>query len=215
MSDEHGDSWDPFTPTDGDGHEERDERPEREERPSPFSHPMMPWVVVAVVVLVVIGILVAGRSDDGSDVRATAPTVPAEEKPVNRCPGYELGTNLFGVPKVAAEPGVHIWHDMDGFHLRLVPIEGELESITGTVVGEGRPLTLVEPAPPGSADEDGTLTFELTADDPELVFKRSCETTAVTFDLLTDGVAVAAERVTIGNGEIPPAVPVVLQQLPS
>src|SRR5699024_9322821 len=98
------------------------------------------------------------------------PNAEPAEKPANTCPGYELGTNLFGVPRVADEPGVHIWHDMDGFHLRLVPVEGELDSITGSVVGEGKPLTLVDPVPAGAADEGGTLTFELDADHPELLF---------------------------------------------
>lgn len=222
MADEGTPNWDPFEP-DVEHDPTPMPTPTSEGGASALSHPATPWVIVGVVVLIVTGILLMGRSDGESGDRAR-PTGddggavvdggngdPAPAK--DPCPGYEKGTNLFGVPAIAEEPGVHIWHDMAGFHLRLVPIDGTLESIQGTVVGDGVPLTLVEPAPPGSTEEDGLISFDLDAENPELLFKRSCETTAVTFDLTSDGAPIEPDRVSVGNDARPDAVPVVLRQL--
>lgn len=237
MTDEHGDQWDVFGPSaDPDP---ADPAPDPEptapsspgsgDRPSPMAHPAMPWVVVGVVVLVVIAAITLGRSDEGSGDRARGAVEETADRDAgvgddaggadggeprkNACPGYELGTNLFGEPEIASDPGVHVWHDIDGFHLRLVPIPGELESIQGTVVGEGVSLTLADPGAPGASDEDGLLRFDLNADQPEMWFKRSCDTTAVTFEITSGLEPVPVGQVTIGNGGHPPAMPFTLQQL--
>lgn len=220
MSEERGDHWDAFGPST----EPEADSPEDPDRPSPLSHPLVPWVVVGVVVVVVIALISMGRSDgDSSDRGRPAADAPdsggggdggdGAEAPKRTCPGYELGTNLFGEPQVASEPGVHVWHDIEGFHLRLVPIPGELEAIRGSVVGESVALSLAEPVPPGVSDEAGVLRFDLDAENPEMLFKRSCGTTAVEFEILNGAEPVPAESVTIGNGAHPPEVPFRLQQL--
>lgn len=185
-----------------------------------MSHPAAPWLAVALALVVVIGFLVVGRSKDDSAAkdRGTSNTQNAGKKgegepQKNACPGYEKGTNLFTEPAVAKDPGVHIWHDIDGFHLRLVPGEGSTDSIQGTVQGTGAALTLVEPALPGSTDNAGLLSFDLNAANPELSFKRSCRTTSVTFDIKSQGQPVSPTMITIGKDAHPDAVPVVLNQL--
>lgn len=188
------------------------------ESSSTFSNPMMPWIAVGIVLVIVIVILLVGRSDGGQaarDRRAPIPgpaEAPTEEQPKNACPGYELGTNLFGEPRTVADPGVHVWHDMQGFHLRLVPVPGSVEVVTGTVKARGAPLTLVE-ATDTITEADGTITFTVDGEQPEVHFKRSCRTTAVDFELEVDGAPLSAELVTVGNDGRPDTVPFTLHQL--
>lgn len=193
-----------------------------------------PWIVIGAALLVVLAlIVVAGNDDDGSASTAagasggSATTVaPADggaaptskpdaadtTKPADDCADFSLGANLLGVPGVASEPGVHVWHDVDGFHVRRVLGDGIPDEVTGTVTPTGPALVLVSPEAPAASVTDGVLSFTLGGGTDEVLFKAPCSTSKVTFDLQSAGAPLAASIVTVGRGETPPGVPFTLER---
>lgn len=172
-----------------------------------FEHPALPWVAVAFAILVVFAVILFGRGSDSDDKTAAAPggktsteepeEVVKNEKP---CKDYSYGANLLGIPGVTKEPGVHIWHDIQGFHLRLVTGEGSVDEVSGTIGWVGAELKVDPADQSGSVVVDGKIVFALTEDGQEVHFKAACKTEAVVFDLQSGGVPLDPAIITVGRG---------------
>ena len=185
-----------------------------------------PWVVIGAALLVVLGVIVVGGGDDdpsaarsGGATASTAAPAPdggdsskPDSKAPDDCADFSLGANLLGVPGVASEPGVHVWHDVEGFHVRRVVGGDAPEAVSGTVTPTGPELQLVAPSAPAASASGGAITFELSGTTDEVLFKAPCSTSKVTFDFRSGGAPLAADVVTVGRGETPPGVPFTLER---
>jgi len=193
-----------------------------EPKSSALNSPMAPWIAMAVVVVIALVVVLSTRGGD-SDPDKKADNTKTEQnesaqgsettettKPKNNCPGYSLGANLLGEPAVATQPGVRLWHDLKGFHVRYVPGPGIPAEVVGKVTPTGTAVTLVEPAAPAANQEGPAITFTLNEQTPDLLFKVSCSTSAVSFDLSSGGTPLRPDQISVGRGNVPPAVPVVL-----
>lgn len=178
-------------------------------RPLPgfLTRPTAPWVVVALAVVAIVAIVATGRGSATPDTSAQASGTGTAK---NTCLGFSYGANLLGEPAVAADPGVHIWQDIDGFHLRLVPGDGVPATVTGNLLWEGDAPTFAAGAPVGAV-QGAKVDLTLDATSPDLDFKVPCTTSRLVFVLLADGQPLAADLVTVGRGDqAVPAPPVVL-----
>lgn len=219
LSDEH----DPYQASPAAGDPSRQSNDSSEPGKSLLEHRALPAVAVAVAVLVVMAaiFLGGGGSDDdggGSDGDAASPG-PTASQPVvdgtattvagsepasaNPCPGFSYGANLLDEPSVAGDAGVHIWQDIYGFHIRLVPGPGSVDKVAGTVAWEGAELVLDPQDPSGASVVDGRIAFELAAEGNEVNFRAGCATTSMTVDLKTGDAPLDPAMITVGHGQDP------------
>lgn len=175
------------------------------DRSSILEHPALPWMAVALAFLVVMVVIVAGRGDDSASTKTPAPGTPPgsadASEPKKDCLDFSYGANLLGEPRVAGEPGVHLWQDVEGFHLRLVKGAGSVDAVSGTIRWTGEDLVLDPNDPAGATVADGQISFALDQDAQEVNFRASCKTESMTFDLKSNDSPLDPAIITVGRGD--------------
>lgn len=208
---------DPYQPfPEPDGAPEGGKRSTDFERRSWLDHRTLPMVAVAVAVLVVVAAIFIGGGDEDAASPGPAASQPVVDGtttsvagsalssvPANPCAGFSYGANLLGEPSVAKEPGVHIWQDIYGFHIRFVPVVGSNNQVSGTVAWEGAPLILDPEDPAGALATVDRIQFELGGDGNEVNFRADCTTTSMTVDLMAGGARLDPNMITVGQGQDP------------
>ncbi|MCB1030674.1 MAG: hypothetical protein KDA95_05010 [Acidimicrobiales bacterium] len=166
------------------------------------------WVVAGLVALVAITWIVSSFS--GSDEPGQASTGGGQESKSD-CESYSLGANTFNPPESVSQPGVHVWHDVDGFHLRWVQGSGSPTELRGTISSEGGPVKLIEPTDgKGASEGEGKINFDMTSGLSELRFKVECSTKSVTFSLTDNGGPIEPAQVRVGPESKPTEMPFTL-----
>lgn len=104
-------------------------------------------IAVAILALIVIGVLISNRGDDGPSGQS-ANTTPSDASDTTRQASANWSNDLFGRPpslgargdaasKVppGARPGLYLWNDFDGWHLWLVNGDG-IPPMTGSITSD-------------------------------------------------------------------------------
>jgi len=180
------------------------------------------WIIgIVVVALVVIAALVVrGGSDDGdekasggSDGKTTEPADGGEQ-----CATWP-GIGGLGRPPVADEPGIHVWSDLEGWHVNRVPGAG-VPAVTAVITNNDadNPPKAKEGATGGAtaAADGATLTLLIPdgAEPAEASFEPGAYSTAVVIILKDSaGTQLPVEAFTVGGGDSPSVNPITATQV--
>lgn len=209
---EDSDFWD-----DDDGWDDRSPR-----RGSGGGMPPIWLIGVVVLALVVIAALVVrSGADDGDETTSGASgqtSEPGDAAEGEQCATWP-GIGGLGRPPVADEPGIHVWSDLEGWHVNRVPGAG-VPAVTAVITNNDadNPPKAKDGAIGGAtaALDGATLTLLIPdGDQPaEASFEPGAYSTAVVIILKDSaGTALPVEAFTVGGGESPSVNPITATQV--
>lgn len=180
------------------------------------------WIIGAVVLalVVIVALVVRGGDDDAktSSGSGDETTEPGGSTDGEQCATWP-GIGGLGRPPVADEPGIHVWSDLEGWHVNRVPGAG-VPAVTAVVTNNDadNPPTAKDGATGGAtAVLDGaTLTLLIPdGDQPaEASFEPGAYSTAVVIILKDSaGTALPVEAFTVGGGDSPSVNPITATQV--
>ena len=179
---------------------------------------LSPWVLGAgaLIVVVIIALLLTRGSDDEDEPSASGPTTSVAQSGGDGSPGsqetstpgvclnWPKAVSNFAEPDIASEPGLHLWIDVSGWHVRRVPGEGvPAGTVEFTTMNADHPL-LVGDASGGAtsvAEEGGrvVLTFPASDQVADAAFKVPFYANGVVVEATAEGGApLAPEQLTLG-----------------
>lgn len=180
------------------------------------------WIIgVVVVALVVIAALVlrSGSDDEGENASGSGnkTTEPGGDG-ADQCATWP-GIGGLGRPPVADKPGIHVWSDLEGWHVNRVPGAG-VPSVTAVVTNNDvdNPPKAKDGATGGAtAVLDGdTLTLTVPDGDQaaEASFEPGAYASAVVI-IMQDGAGteLPVEAFTVGGGDSPSVNPITATQV--
>lgn len=180
------------------------------------------WLIgVVVLALVVIAALVvrSGADDDGETSSGSGDqTSQPEGGEGEQCATWP-GIGGLGRPPVADEPGIHVWSDLEGWHVNRVPGAG-VPAVQAVITNNDadNPPKAKEGAIGGatSAMDGSTLTLLIPdGDQPaEASFEPGAYSTAVVIILKDSaGTTLPVEAFTVGGGDSPSVNPITATQV--
>ena len=178
------------------------------------------WIIAAVVLaLVVIGVLVlkGGNKDDNTTTAGGASTTVAGATG-KQCATWP-GVGGLGKPKIADKPGIHMWSDLDGWHISRVP-GANVPAVSATVTNNDTDTPpKPKPNPTGGATavrdaETVKITLPASADPSQASFEPGPYSSAVVVIMNDDkGAALPTTAFTVGDGAQPSVNPITATQV--
>ncbi len=192
----------------------------------------LPLVLMVVGVLAVVAVLVAvlaGGKDDKDETAAGGngteqPAGGASTTPATAtCPRWPATVDAMGVPEVAAAPGIHLWYDFTGWHVRRVDGDGVPSAVVtvnsttadqpptpgaatgGATVGAGEGNTVVLTLPDADGTSEAGFDIPVYAQGVVIDFKDDAGQPLAT-DALTGGAnagPIVANPLTATLGQVP------------
>ncbi|MBX3284659.1 MAG: hypothetical protein KF703_04880 [Actinobacteria bacterium] len=179
------------------------------------------WIIgIVVVALVVIAALVVrGGKDDSNDTASGdggQTTQPADGG--EQCATWP-GIGGLGRPPIADEPGIHVWSDLEGWHVNRVPGAG-VPAVTAVITNNDadNPPKAKEGATGGATAAMDGATLSLLIPDgtepAEASFEPGAYSTAVVIILKdSGGTQLPVEAFTVGGGDSPSVNPITATQV--
>ena len=179
------------------------------------------WIIAAVVLaLVVIGIVVlkGGNKDDNTTTTASGTSTTVAGATGKQCATWP-GVGGLGKPKIADKPGVHMWSDLEGWHISRVP-GANVPAVSATVTNNDADTPpKPKPNPTGGATvaqdaETVKITLPASADPSQASFEPGPYSSAVVIIMNDDkGAALPVTAFTVGDGSQPSVNPITATQV--
>lgn len=182
------------------------------------------WIIAGVVVvLIVIGIVVVsnGKDDDQTQAGGGGGGQTTAAEGGDQCATWPPVGGL-GKPTVASKPGIHMWSDLDGWHLSRVPGPG-VPSLVATVSATDASGNSQDVEPKGTATggasataADQRLTVILPAGETpsQADFEPGVYSSTVIIQMSDDtGALLPTTAFTSGGGDKPPTNPITATQV--
>ncbi len=179
------------------------------------------WIigVVALVLVVVVALIVRGGSDDDGETSSGSGDKTSEPGGgENQCATWP-GIGGLGRPPVADKPGIHVWSDLEGWHVNRVPGAG-VPAVTAVITNNDadNPPKAKDGATGGAiaALDGSTLTVTVPdGDQPaEASFEPGAYASAVVIILKDSaGTQLPVEAFTVGSGDSPSVNPITATQV--
>jgi len=179
------------------------------------------WIIAAVVLaLVVIGIVVLKGGDKNKDDTTTAggATTTVAGATGKQCATWP-GVGGLGKPKIADKPGIHMWSDLQGWHISRVP-GAQVPAVSATITNNDADTPpKPKPNPTGGATvtreaETVKITLPASADPSQASFEPGPYSSAVVIILNDDkGAALPTTAFTVGAGDQPSVNPITATQV--
>ncbi len=177
------------------------------------------WVgvagVAALLLLVAVLLATRGSDDNGADPVSAGGSTPsgAADGGGEECADWP-GIGGLGAPEVVSQPGLHMWSDLEGWHLSRVPGDG-VPGLNATVRTNGSEDDL-----PTQKGVSGGATIEEAGNELKVVLPEGAEASRADFEIgsyassvtitMTDsgGVLLEPTTFTTGSGEVPSTNPI-------